>query len=102
MSQENYQEKIKDKEDEYQDQEDESQDKEDEFQDKEDESEDDQKEICQYIHFNTVPECIDFIQYVKKLNYKVGHSCCSGLGCRVFNIDNRTGHRIKKEFLESM
>ena len=58
---------------------------------------DNRKEIShQYVHFDTVQQCIEFIQYAKNLHYKVGHTCCSGLGCKIFDIDNRTSHKIKK------
>ena len=67
---------------------------------KEDDDKDNRKEIShQYVHFDTEQQCIDFIQYAKNLNYKVGHTCCSGLGCKIFDIDNRTSHKIKREFL---
>jgi len=66
----------------------------------EEQDKDNRKETShQYVHFATVQHCIDFIQYMKNLNYKVGHTCCSGLGCKIFDIDNHTSHKIKKEFL---
>ena len=69
---------------------------------KDDEDNDRRKKIShQYVHFATEQQCVDFIQYAKNLNYKVGHTCCSGLGCKIFDIDNRTSHTIKKEFLLS-
>jgi len=67
--------------------------------DDDDDEDDDRNENCAYIHFDNVNKCIEFIQYIKKLNYEVGHTCCSGLGCKIKNIDNSTAHRIKKEFL---
>ena len=59
------------------------------------------EEMSVYVHFDTTQQCIDFMQYMETnlKQYKVGHTCCDGKGCEVFNIDNSTGHRIKKEFL---
>jgi hypothetical protein len=71
----------------------------DEDDDDDDDEDDDRNEIHVYIHFDNVNKCIEFIQYIKNLNYEVGHTCCGGLGCEIKNIDNSTGHRIKKEFL---
>jgi hypothetical protein len=78
---------------------DEDRDEDEDRDDDDDDDDDDRNEICEYIHFDDVKECIEFIQYIKKLNYEVGHTCCGGLGCKIKNIDNSTAHRIKKEFL---
>lgn len=63
----------------------------------EDERSDDER--SEYVHFDTMQQCIDFIQYIEKLNFKVGHVCCSEVGCEILNIDNRTAHKIKNKFL---
>jgi len=55
--------------------------------------------VSQYIHFDDIQQCVDFLRYIEKLSYKVGHTCCGGLGCQILNIDNPTSHKIKKEFL---
>jgi hypothetical protein len=64
-----------------------------------DERSSDEDERGEYIHFDDAQQCSDFIHYIKKLDYTVGHTCCSGNGCEVLNIDNATSHKIKKEFL---
>lgn len=63
---------------------------------------DDENDEHAYIHFDTVEECKEFIDYIAHLNvYRVGHTCCDGTGCKILHITNTIGYIIKKEFFKS-
>ena len=52
-----------------------------------------------FIHFDTVKECDQF-QLTHSAD--VGHTCCSGKGCRLVNIGSWDEmHQMKKTFLAS-
>ena len=37
----------------------------------------------QFLHFDSVDECDNFILYAHKIGIKIGHRCCSNTGCCV-------------------
>jgi hypothetical protein len=44
----------------------------------------------EFIHFDTVEECEDFVQYLKTYDISITHKCCSNKGCGL----------IKNKFIE--
>ena len=56
----------------------------------------------QYIHFYGNKELsANFVKYISKLKYDIGHICCGGDGCKINNIDNERAIKIKKQFLDA-
>ena len=35
----------------------------------------------QFMHFDSINECDNFILYANKIGIKIGHRCCSNIGC---------------------
>ena len=65
--------------------------------DDEDEDEDDRKSVKNFIHFNTIEECSEFVLFVSNMNIKVGHKCCGGKGISINKEDSCIKH-LKKMF----
>ena len=55
------------------------------------------KSFKNFIHFDTIEECSEFILFVSKMNIKVGHKCCGGKGLSI-NKKNSFINNLKKEF----
>ena len=55
----------------------------------------------EFIHFDTAYICHEFALYAKSQNIQVGHHCCSGNGCALYNIQKNEINEIKKEFLKT-
>ena len=50
-----------------------------------------------FIHFDTAEMCQRFKAQYTGL---VGHTCCSGKGCLLYDTSNKQMHIIKKTYLE--
>ena len=50
-----------------------------------------------FIHFGNKDLCNQF-----KIQYKgnLGHTCCNGKGCLLFDVNNKEMHEMKKRFLK--
>lgn len=54
-----------------------------------------------FIHFDTLQECIDFIKFYElKYKIKITHTCCSGKGC-CLNKSFEETNAIKNEYITS-
>ncbi len=51
-----------------------------------------------FIHFDNAKLCEQFKQ---SYTGRMGHTCCSGIGCFLINIDNNNMHIIKKNFIKN-
>ena len=76
---------------EYEEDDDDDDDKDDEY------VKDDKKSVKNFIHFNSIEECSEFILFVSKMNIKVGHKCCGGKGLLI-NEENSLIQNLKKNF----
>ena len=55
------------------------------------------KPFSDFVHFDTVEECDQFILFVSKMNIKIGNKCCGGKGCSI-NEKYSFINNLKKNF----
>jgi hypothetical protein len=62
------------------------------------------KDNKEFIHFDTVKECNDFIIFINNLgrNINFGNRCCNNKGCSLLNIHKKNIDILKKEFEETI
>ena len=55
-----------------------------------------------FIHFDNKNICQEFIKYANNKSIKIGHECCSGKGCAIYDKDSKQIDEIRNSFLNEI
>ena len=50
------------------------------------------------VHFDTIEDCIDFVQYLTTRNISIIDFCCNGRGCKLNRICNKNSTLLKSNY----